>query len=149
MSDSEPKLSIAASLPASSPEPGVISMPVPASISPGVACRLVSVICVDDVPKTYIVKAQVNPQNNATKIVIVVKVSAPLLPNALSPPGPPRAPANPPPLPRWTRIKRMRNNDRKPINQPRKTPVNDARRVKVIGSSPFQNVTCVNVWRTN
>lgn len=51
----------------------------------------------------------------ATPMVIRVNVSPALVPNALWPPSPPKAPANPPPLPRWIRmipikIKAVRNN---------------------------------------
>jgi hypothetical protein len=41
-------------------------------------------------------------QNMAKKIVTLVKASPALVPKALWPPMPPKAPAKPPPLPRWT-----------------------------------------------
>ena len=38
----------------------------------------------------------------AVTTVILVNVSPALVPNALEPPTPPKAPASPPPLPRWS-----------------------------------------------
>ncbi len=56
---------------------------VPAS-SPGPAVTVVSVTVVGVwVPNNHIVNAQVKPQMLATTIVITVKVSPALLPNAL------------------------------------------------------------------
>jgi hypothetical protein len=50
-------------------------------------------------------------QTDATTIVIFVKTSPAFVPNALEPPTPPNAPANPPPLPRWIKTRQMRKSD--------------------------------------
>ena len=47
-------------------------------------------------------------QKTDAMMVTRVKVSPALVPNALWPPMPPRAPVNPPPRPRCTRINRIR-----------------------------------------
>src|SRR5579885_3218214 len=43
-------------------------------------------------------------------MVMRVKASPARDPKALEPPAPPKAPASPPPLPRWMRMSRIRNN---------------------------------------
>src|SRR3954464_8561640 len=48
-------------------------------------------------------------QTEATTMVTRVKTSPDLVPKALEPPTPPKAPASPPPLPRWIRIRQIRN----------------------------------------
>jgi hypothetical protein len=51
----------------------------------------------------------------AVTMVILVNVSPALVPNALEPPAPPKAPASPPPLPRWIKIRQTRNRERRMI----------------------------------
>ena len=48
-------------------------------------------------------------QKAATPMVILVNRSPALVPKALWPPMPPKAPANPPPLPRWINTNTIRN----------------------------------------
>jgi hypothetical protein len=50
-------------------------------------------------------------QTDAVITVTRVKVSPALVPNALDPPTPPKAPASPPPLPRWINIKKIKNSE--------------------------------------
>jgi hypothetical protein len=47
-------------------------------------------------------------QTVAVITVILVNVSPALVPNALDPPTPPKAPARPPPLPRWIKIRQIK-----------------------------------------
>ena len=47
----------------------------------------------------------------AVIMVTRVKTSPALVPKALEPPAPPKAPARPPPLPRWIRTRQMRNKE--------------------------------------
>ena len=54
-------------------------------------------------------------QPAATLIVILVKTSPALVPKALEPPTPPKAPARPPPLPRWIRMMQIRNSEPRTI----------------------------------
>src|SRR3954465_918241 len=50
-------------------------------------------------------------QTVATTIVTRVKTSPDLVPKALEPPTPPKAPARPPPLPRWIRTRQIMNSE--------------------------------------
>ena len=50
-------------------------------------------------------------QTSAVIIVTRVKMSPALVPKALEPPMPPKAPASPPPLPRWIRTRQIRNSE--------------------------------------
>ena len=50
-------------------------------------------------------------QTTAMIIVTRVKTSPALVPKALEPPTPPKAPARPPPLPRWIRTRQIRNSE--------------------------------------
>jgi hypothetical protein len=55
-------------------------------------------------------------QTDAVITVTLVNVSPALVPNALDPPTPPNAPAKPPPLPRWIRIKQIRKRETRMIS---------------------------------
>ena len=55
-------------------------------------------------------------QTSATTIVTRVNTSPALVPKALEPPTPPKAPARPPPLPRWIRIRQIRNSEMRTIS---------------------------------
>ncbi len=59
-------------------------------------------------------------QHAAATIVIRVNKSPAFVPNALCPPGPPRAPVSPPPLPRCTKINRTMNSDKIKMIVPKK-----------------------------
>jgi hypothetical protein len=64
---------------------------------------------------------QIAIQIDAVMIVIRVKTSPAFAPNALDPPMPPNAPANPPPRPRCTstrRIKKIARNDKTNARRP-------------------------------
>ena len=50
-------------------------------------------------------------QTDAVIIVTRVKMSPALVPKALEPPMPPKAPASPPPLPRWIRTRQIRKSE--------------------------------------
>lgn len=50
-------------------------------------------------------------QKAATDMVTRVKTSPAFVPNALEPPMPPKAPARPPPLPRWMRTRQIKKSD--------------------------------------
>ena len=50
-------------------------------------------------------------QTAAVITVMRVNVSPALVPKALEPPTPPKAPASPPPLPRWIKTRQMRNSE--------------------------------------
>jgi hypothetical protein len=50
-------------------------------------------------------------QMAATTMVMRVKMSPALVPSALWPPGPPKAPTKPPPRPRWTKTSMTRNTE--------------------------------------
>ena len=55
-------------------------------------------------------------QIEAVTTVILVNMSPALVPNALEPPTPPKAPASPPPLPRWIRIRQIRKSEVRTIS---------------------------------
>ena len=55
-------------------------------------------------------------QTDAVITVIRVKMSPALVPKALEPPTPPKAPASPPPLPRWIRIRQIRKSETRMIS---------------------------------
>src|SRR5215831_5814828 len=80
-----------------------ISFPQPVLAEP--ARRLVST--------TRSIAVRIQPI--ATPMVIRVKTSPALVPKALEPPTPPKAPARPPPLPRWIRITQIKNSDPRTI----------------------------------
>src|SRR4051812_2545437 len=44
-------------------------------------------------------------------MVTLVKTSPAFVPKALEPPMPPKAPASPPPLPRWIKMRQIRNRE--------------------------------------
>lgn len=57
-------------------------------------------------------------QTSAVMIVTRVNTSPALVPNALWPPMPPKAPASPPPLPCWIKTSAIRNKDDNVNNVP-------------------------------
>jgi hypothetical protein len=64
-------------------------------------------------------------QTAAVTTVILVNVSPAFVPKALEPPTPPKAPASPPPLPRWISIRQIRKMEARTIrvlNTAVKTP---------------------------
>jgi hypothetical protein len=69
-------------------------------------------------PINLIANMQKKIQINAVIIVIRVKTSPALVPNALWPPAPPKAPAKPPPLPCWIKTSAIRNKDDRVNNVP-------------------------------
>ena len=50
-------------------------------------------------------------QTPAEIMVTRVNTSPALVPKALEPPAPPKAPARPPPFPRWIRTRQMRKTE--------------------------------------
>ena len=70
-------------------------------------------------------------QAMATPTVTLVKTSPVLAPKALDPPIPPKAPASPPPLPRWMRMRTIRNSVRMTITMFRKPR-------RIVHGLPFQ-----------
>ena len=60
-------------------------------------------------PSSQMEAMQSRIQMPAVTIVTRVNMSPALVPNALWPPMPPKAPVKPPPRPRWTRTNRIRN----------------------------------------
>src|SRR3972149_5366206 len=74
-------------------------------------------------------------QTAATPMVIRVKRSPALVPKALWPPMPPKAPARPPPLPRWMSTSRTRKIAKKNKKKPTR---NDITRL----SSPRGSTSC-------
>ena len=68
---------------------------------------------------TVIARTHSTIQNPATPIVNLVNKSPALVPKALCPPIPPKAPAKPPPRPRCTRTSKIRNNDVRNIKIPK------------------------------
>src|SRR4051794_2985997 len=56
-------------------------------------------------------------QTRAVIIVTRVKISPALVPKALEPPIPPKAPARPPPLPRWMSTRQIKKSEVRIINE--------------------------------
>lgn len=99
----------------SSPEEGVSSASFSLSSAACWASRFLSLSAVDSL-LGFISKTRALPSTNQTKkttTVIFVKTSPARVPNALDPPSPPRAPASPPPRPRWTKMTRIMNTETK------------------------------------
>jgi len=70
-------------------------------------------------------------QIRAVIIVILVKTSPAFVPNALDPPAPPKAPASPPPLPRWIKTRQIRKRELMTTNTFNRLVRNDT--AKVLG----------------
>lgn len=69
-------------------------------------------------PTNLIASMQKKIQTNAVMIVTRVNTSPALVPKALCPPMPPKAPAKPPPLPCWINTKAIKNSDERTNNVP-------------------------------
>src|SRR5262245_28362117 len=82
-------------------------------------------------------------QKAATLMVILVNRSPAREPKALEPPTPPKAPASPPPLPRWINTNRIRKSPSSNTNQFKKTGTHDHT------ATTFTAVSFPNRWRVN
>jgi hypothetical protein len=80
--------------------------------------------------------------------VILVNRSPAFAPKALCPPPPPNAPTNPPPLPRWTKMSRIRKIDRMG-NRIVKIGLRNARIIIDYPKYPFQLLTHVTLKYDN